>query len=216
MNTHKLGPAMVRGVKVGEKLPVGICSPRSHEDCLDGGVVVEVLGKGLLHGLCIFDQRKRVRLGRLRDELFDFGKGMWCLNVDALEGCEAVTVGAGGGQLLGQAFSVKGAEIEDEEDEAVFAAIVGQRELRKPARIRQFSDVGDVEGAQSGTYAYWSRARDITSNAVRVWACTLRSLGSTSSSVKKAVMRSLIFAQMVGKERSGSGIKGETRGLSLR
>jgi hypothetical protein len=119
---HEGRPARVRGVEMCKVLAVRVRPPGAHEDGLDRGCVVQVVGEGGLHGLRILKQLQRVCLDRDFDKVLDLLERVRRLDVDAFDSGLGVGVWAGGGE----AFAVESAEIQDEEDETVLAAVVGE------------------------------------------------------------------------------------------
>lgn len=124
---HEGGPAGVGRVEVGQVLAMGICTACTDEDGFDRGRVAQVFSKGEFHGFGIFEERERVRLHRGFDEVLDFLEGMRGLDVYALDG-RVRGVGRGRG-CARQALLMQRAEIEDEEDQTVLAAVVRERQL---------------------------------------------------------------------------------------
>ena len=107
-------------------LAVGICAAGADEDSFYGGGVAQVVCEGVLHGgLCVFEELERVRLYADLDEVLDLLEGVRGLDVHAFDGGVGVGVWIAGCETL----LVECAEVQDQEDEAVFAAIVGDGEL---------------------------------------------------------------------------------------
>lgn len=107
-----------------------VCAPGADEDGFDMRVVVEVGGEGDAHGrVCVAIEGEVVMLRGGCDEVVNEGEGVAWVDVDTREG---------GGEVW-----VRGeeGEVEDQEDEAVFAAVVGEGEGGKSV-AHQVSDGG--------------------------------------------------------------------------
>jgi len=142
MDPHERRPAPIRGIEMRQLPAVRIRPSRSDKYGLDLRLHCQVIGEGGFHALAgEVCEGEVVREGRGGDECGDFGEGVWRDDVDGFEmGWEIWVVR-------------EGCEVDYEEDEAVFAAVIGQR-----------------EGWE--TYGYLSRASRTTSRAIRVCACT--------------------------------------------
>lgn len=100
---------------------MGIRTSCANEDGLDLRMVLEVRCKGFSHRLVVLLEREVVFLGRVMDEGRYCREGVGCDDVNSLKSRgEAV----GGGGLGG--VGVEGCEVEDEQDETVFAAVVAE------------------------------------------------------------------------------------------
>lgn len=113
MHTHKRWPPLIRGIKMRQQRTMRICPPRPNKYGLHLRPILEVFLKRLFHGHGVARERELVVGLGLGDEGVHFGEGVGRDNVHALET---------GGELGG--MRAEGAEEEDEEDEAVFAAVV--------------------------------------------------------------------------------------------
>ena len=115
--------------------------------------------------------------GRGGDERIDLGKGVRRHDVNGLEG----------GREIGMLR--KGGEVDDQEDETVFPAVVGQRQGGETGGRQRVSATGGEETEGEQAYGYRSKASRITSRATRVWACTFLSFSAARSCCRKASMR---------------------------
>jgi hypothetical protein len=125
VHAHKVRPAAVGAVEEGQVLAVRVRAARADEDGLDVPVLGEVEGKGVAEGdglgVDVRRQREVVAARRGGDEGGHGGEGVGGPRVDG---------GDGGGERVGfsaveaREVGVQGGEVEDQEDEAVFAAIV--------------------------------------------------------------------------------------------
>lgn len=109
---------------------MGIRTSCANEDGLDLRMVLEVRCKGFSHRLVVLLEREVVFLGRVMDEGRYCREGVGCDDVNSLKSRgEAV----GGGGLGG--VGVEGCEIEDEQDETVFAAVVAEGKVVEATMI---------------------------------------------------------------------------------
>lgn len=109
---------------------MGIRTSCADEDGLNLGMVLEVRCKGLSHGLVVLLEREVVFLGRVMDKGRYCREGVGCDDVNSLKSRgEAV----GGGGLGG--VGVEGCEVEDEQDETVFAAVVAEGKVVEATMI---------------------------------------------------------------------------------
>ena len=205
---------MVCGVEVLQVLAMGVGPSGADEDGLDGGCVVQVVCESGLHRLCVFKQLQRVCLHAGLHKVLHFLKRMWGLDVDAFD----CGFRAGVWLRRREAFSVEGAEVQDQQDEAVFAAIVGDGELGKPGRagvscLRHHDDNarGGMQRTSRALQAYWylSKASAMTSRDVRVWACRLFRRSEVCCSSRKAAMRWWMRAHRSGKDSGASATRGD-------
>lgn len=115
MDPHERQPAPIRGVEMRQLPAMRIRSSRSHEYGLHVRSDIEVVGKGGFHArageVC---KGQVVGGGRGGDEGVDFREGVRGDDVDGLETGREVGVGMESG------------EVDDQEDQAVFAAVVGK------------------------------------------------------------------------------------------
>lgn len=109
---------------------MGIRTSCADEDGLNLGMVLEVRCKGFSHGLVVLLEREVVFLGRVMDKGRYCREGVGCDDVNSLKSRgEAV----GGGGLGG--VGVEGCEVEDEQDETVFAAVVAEGKVVEATMI---------------------------------------------------------------------------------
>ena len=114
MDAHERRPAVIGGVEMGQQRAVRVGAARADENGLDVGLQGEVVGEGGAHGGADEGGEGEVVVVRGGgDEGVDGGEGVRRHDVDGLEG------GREGWMC------VQGSEVENEEDEAVFAAVVG-------------------------------------------------------------------------------------------
>jgi len=107
-----------------------VCSSCSHQDGFYFGVFLEVEGESLFHGEGIAGESEVVGFGGEGDEMVDFGERV---RRDYVDGGEKSREGRRwrrrGGGVGGRGMFREYAEEEDEQDETVFAAIVGKRDF---------------------------------------------------------------------------------------
>ena len=134
MDAHKIRPAAVGAVEEGQLRAVRVRAPGADEDGLDVRLVGEVGGEGVAErdgrGVDVGGEVEVVAAGGGGDKGRHAGERVGGPGVDG---------GDGGRERLCWRFSpveragaaevgVEGGEVEDEEDEAVFAAVVGEGE----------------------------------------------------------------------------------------
>lgn len=131
MYAHEFGPSMICRVKVFEMLAVRIGPPRADEDGFHLWGIMQVVCEGSLHRFRIFQQTEGVEFDTGLDKVFHLLEGVLRLYVDALDGCIGAGVGVGGGE----AFLMESAKVENQENEAVFAAIVCKGKFGESDRV---------------------------------------------------------------------------------
>lgn len=104
--------------------------PGADEDGLHRGLIPQVLGEGGFHRFGVARKVEVVGARGGGDEGLDFGEGVRGDDVDGLDAW---------GRWRGR-VCVEGGEEEDEEDETVFAAVVGEGEFGEAAVV-----VGDCQ-----------------------------------------------------------------------
>ena len=126
MDANEIGPSAVRRIEVGEVGAVGIRAAGSDKDSPDSGVQGEVViegvpegGAGRVGGELI--DGEMVCFRGPADKVFDVREGVRRQGVDGGDGGEPACCGG--------RVRVEACEEEDEEDEAVFAAVVGEGEF---------------------------------------------------------------------------------------
>lgn len=142
-----------------------IRAARAHEDALDLRPLLQVVGEGGSHaGVGVSGDGETVRAAGGGDEGVDFGEGVPREDVDAGE------EGGEGARVVG----AEGGEEEDQQDEAVFAAVVGEGDFGEAGEwggggwsvcVRGFGgmgwgggmECGWVEGMGGGHTCIWSR-----------------------------------------------------------
>lgn len=154
IHTHELRPARIRGRKVRQELAVRIGAPRAHEDRPDRLVLAEVGVEGGAHWERIPCEVEMVLRRRRLHKRVHFGERVWWDNVYRLEEsgrrrlCRAIGIGGGAStRLCVVAIGCSGrktSEDEDEQDKAVFAAVIGERQLVKSARPRVSKEIAYV------------------------------------------------------------------------
>lgn len=102
--------------------------PRAHEDGLHVGVFLQVELESLTHGQRIVCERELVGVDGVVDKGVDLGKGVWGDDVDGGEAGWEWEWRRGWGRV--DAVADRGEE-EVEENETVFAAVVGDGQLFK-------------------------------------------------------------------------------------
>ena len=141
MHAHKIRPATIGAIEVRQLGTVGIGAARPDKDGLHPGIDKQIVFKGgfdccpgrvrrILHHVKMVGAR-----GPL-DEFLDVEEGVWGQGVD----------GRNGGQtaVFGGRVRVQTGEEEDEEDEAVFSAVVGEGEFGEGVAVEGGGD--DVKG----------------------------------------------------------------------
>lgn len=118
MYTHEARPTMIRGIEMLQVFTMWVCAAGADEYGLDGRIVAQVRFECYLHGTAVGGESKAIGMARLGDKLLDFRERMRGLDVHSLDGLRKRGSG-------GHAATVKGTEVQDEENEAVFAAVVG-------------------------------------------------------------------------------------------
>ena len=117
MTPHKLRPTPVRPIEITQFAAMRIRPPGSDKYRLHARILLQINGKPQSHRRVLYAREgKMVVFGRGGDEGFDAAEGVHGRDVD-------------GGEKRGE-VGVMGQEreIEDQEDEAVFTAIVGEGE----------------------------------------------------------------------------------------
>lgn len=123
---HESRPTGIGRVEMCQVFAVWICATCTNENGLHRGCVVQVICKGILHRwLCIFEELQRVCLHADLDKVLNLLEGMRGLDVHAFDGGFGVGVWIARGETL----FVKRTEVQDQENEAVFPAVVGNGEL---------------------------------------------------------------------------------------
>ena len=124
---HKRRPLPIRRAETAQLPTVRIRSPRSHQYRLDvcaRSPVLQVFSERFPHVFALHPEEiETVVGGRRGDKGVDLRKGILGDDVDRLEGCGERR------RMRGEA-----GEVEEEEDEAVFSAVVGEGEGMQPVR----------------------------------------------------------------------------------
>lgn len=124
MHAHKTGPATIGALKTTQPASVRIGPPGADEDGLDTVVMHQVVGKCLAHGGVRVAREREVVCGRGgRDEVVDRREGERRRDIDGGQGGRKGRVG------------VEEGEQKDEQEEAVFSAVVGEGEGRETGGV---------------------------------------------------------------------------------
>ena len=107
--------------------------------------------------------------GGLLDEGFHLGKGVRWNNVYRLKMCREVGMGS------------ECRKIQDQEDEAVFASIIGERECGETTGDGGVS-IDYVSCLRAASHLYLCKASCSTASDILVWACVRRSVSVLRSS----------------------------------
>ena len=122
MYPHERRPAPIRRIEMRQLAPVRIRASCTHEDGFDFRLHGQVIRKRGFHALAReMGEGEMVGDGRGGDERVDFREGVRRDDVDGLEAGWEIRVVCEGG------------EVDDQEDETVFAAVVGERQGRETA-----------------------------------------------------------------------------------
>ncbi len=116
MHSHESRPPGIRLIEVGQQLPMRIGPSRPDQNRFNIPMLIQISLERLLHGHSVPRQIQLVCGNRGIYEFVDLGERVRGDDVDGLQGR-----GEGGLGLPGES-----AEEENEEDEAVFAAVVGE------------------------------------------------------------------------------------------
>lgn len=127
MDADKVGPAAIGAVEEGQVLAVWVCAARADKDGLDVLVLSEVEGEGVAerNGFRV-DVRRQGEVVAARGGGDKGGHGGEWVGRARVDG------GDGSGERFGFSaveageVGVQGGEVEDQEDKAVFATVVGE------------------------------------------------------------------------------------------
>jgi hypothetical protein len=117
---------MIRLIEMRQPGPMRIRPARAHENGLDLREVVQILLERRLHALGVARHRERVGLLRFADKGLDLLE--WVRGHD-VHGLDGRGVGA-----VEECLRREDVEIEDQEDKAVFSAVVGEGEFGEAGR----------------------------------------------------------------------------------
>lgn len=203
MHSHELRPPVIRGIKVRQVGTVWICPPSADEYRFDGRIIPEVLRKRRFHWGGVSSEREIVGFDGRGDKGFDLGERVWSLNVDGLYGTLGVCGGVYGSR---EAFPMEAAKIEDQKDQAILSAVIGQGDFIQASRLLEAPEMPGLGklgiASEKRAHLYRSSASDTTSRDILVCACTFLRRSLAGSSSRNAVTLSFRYAHI---SRNGNG-----------
>jgi hypothetical protein len=125
MHTHKSGPPLICLIEMGQGLALRIRPRNSHKDRLHCIMFLQIQPKRILLRQGIARQVQPVRSNGLVDEGIDLGEGLWRGDVHGLQGRRERCL-----------QPCEGAQEQIEQNQAVLAAVVRERDLVDAARWR--------------------------------------------------------------------------------
>jgi hypothetical protein len=82
---HEPRPVAIRLLEMGEVSAMGVCPPRAYKDSFDREHLLQIFGKGLLHGLITRSKVEVILIRRSRHEIIDLYKWITRSYVNSLQ-----------------------------------------------------------------------------------------------------------------------------------